>query len=109
MSGKKLTTGARGFTIDSRDQKIGNHTLVEPQLIQESQSNDASESDKDSSEKSSKESRKRVVLEAAVKRLVQAQIEWMKGLTLDELHNDTNIDKGDISRDFGGKRGLTQE
>ncbi len=78
-------------------------------MIQEPQSADASESKKDTSDESSKESRKRVVLEAAVKRLVQAQIEWMKGLTLDELHNDTNIDKGDISRDFGGKRGLTQE
>jgi len=29
--------------------------------------------------------------------------------SLDELQNDTNIDKGDISRDFGGKRGLTRE
>jgi len=78
-------------------------------LIQESQSGKASEVRKDTSEESSKEHRKRVVLEAAVKRLVQAQIEWMKGLTLDELHNDTSIDKGDISRDFGGKRGLTKE
>ncbi len=78
-------------------------------MIQKTQSADTSEPGKNLNDKSNKEDRKRVVLEAAVKRLVQAQIEWMKGLTLDELHNDTGIDKGDISRDFGGKPGLTQE
>lgn len=89
--------------------KRNSYAKATDQLIQKTQSADTSEPGKNLNDKSNKEDRKRVVLEAAVKRLVQAQIEWMKGLTLDELHNDTGIDKGDISRDFGGKPGLTQE